>query len=99
MPRALFPLFSACPAHSWVEEHGQTGGALPTHMGRGGWADRVGLASGQGWEQASRLAASGSLLQLKGQGVPSSARLDWHCRSASWQTERQGGRIVPSGVQ
>lgn len=73
---------------------------LHTHIGRGGWADGgQELASGQGWEQVSRLAASDSLLQLKGQGVPSSARLDWHCCSASWQTERQGGRIVPSGVQ
>ena len=54
---------------------------------------------GQGWAQASRPAASGSLLQLKGQGVPNSARPDWHWRSASWQTERQGGRTLPSGVQ
>lgn len=60
---------------------------------------KAGTPQGQGWAQASSPAASGSLLQLKGQGVPSKARPDWHWRSASWQTGRHGGRTVPREVQ
>lgn len=56
-----------CPMPAPPDQQRWTGG----QRGRG-------PAWGQGWAQASRPAASGSLLQLKGQGVPSRARPDWH---------------------
>lgn len=101
-PRTSLPLPGETQRR-WAESHAGPLPlllCLPALIGKGGWAaEGRGRLQGQGWAQDSRPAASGSLLQLKGQGVPRSARPDWHWRSASWQTERQGGRTLPSGVQ